>query len=90
MTYFVAEDGAVWSVFIVGKTIAANPASYNLESDLDAQVLVSETETLTSYTEMGNKFYETIPKESAVKLKVVDKITNQKLNDLTYEEVIGQ
>jgi len=90
MTYFVAEDGAIWSVFIVGRTITANPASYNLESDLDAQVLVSETETITSYTEMGNRFYETIPKESAVKLKVVDKITNQKLNDLTYEEVIDQ
>lgn len=90
MTYFVAEDGAVWSVFIVGRTITANPASYNLESDLDVQVLVSETDTLTSYTEMGNKFYETIPKDSAVKLKIVDKITSQILNDLTYEEVINQ
>ena len=89
MTYFIAEDGAVWSVFIVGRTIAANPASYNLESDLESQVLVSETDTLTSYTEMGNKFYQTIPKESAVKLKVVDQITSQKLNDLTYEEVIN-
>ena len=89
MTYFIAEDGAVWSVFIVGRTIAANPASYNLESDLETQVLVSETDTLTSYTEMGNKFYQTIPKESAVKLKVVDQITSQKLNDLTYEEVIN-
>ncbi|NLT09616.1 MAG: hypothetical protein GXY08_08955 [Ruminococcus sp.] len=83
-TYFVAEDGSVWSIFIVGRTIAANPASYNLESDNGAQVLVSETETLTSYTEMGNKLYTTIPKESAVILKIVDQITSQKLNDLTF------
>jgi hypothetical protein len=53
-------------------------------------VLVSETETLTSYTEVGNKFYETVPKESAVILKIVDKITSKKINELTYEEVMGQ
>ena len=89
-TYFVSEDGSIWTVFIVGRMIAANPASYNLQSDLETQVLVSETETLTSYTEMGNKLYTTIPKESAVLLKVVDQITSKKLNELTFEEVIGQ
>ena len=89
-TFYVSEDGSIWTVFIVGKTIAANPASYNLESDIDAQILVSEAETLTSYTEMGNKLYKTIPKESAVILKVVDKITSEKLNSLTYEEVVKQ
>lgn len=89
-TFYVSDSNAIWTVFIIGRSIFANPASYNLESDLDAQVLVSETDTLTSYTEMGNKFYETVPKESAVILKVVDKISSQKLNDLKYEEVIGQ
>lgn len=89
-TLYAAENGSVWTIFIVGKTIAANPASYNLQSDIDAQVLVSETATLTSYTEAGNKFYETVPKESAVILKVVDKITSKKINELTYEEVFGR
>ena len=89
-TYYVGEDNSVWTIMIVGKMIAANPVSYNLESDLDVQILVSETETLTSYTEMGNKFYTTIPKESAVLLKVVDQITSQSLNTLTFEEVINQ
>ena len=87
-TYFVGADGSVWSIFIIGRSVIANPASYNLESDLGAQILVSETDTLTSYTEMGNKLYTTVPKESAVILKVVDQITSQKLNELTYEEVI--
>lgn len=86
-TFYVASDGSIWSVFIVGRTIAANPASYNLESDIDAQILVSETDTLTSYTEMGNKFYKTVPKESAVLLKVVEKITSEKLDKLNYDEV---
>ncbi|MBQ6039806.1 MAG: hypothetical protein IJL32_03375 [Oscillospiraceae bacterium] len=89
-TYFVSDDGSIWTVFIVGRMIAANPASYNLQSDLDTQVLISETETLTSYTEMGNKLYTTIPKESAVLLRVVDQITSKKLNELTFEEVISQ
>ena len=89
-TYYVGEDNSVWTIMIVGKMIAANPVSYNLESDLDVQILVSETDTLTSYTEMGNQFYTTIPKESAVLLKVVDQITSQSLNTLTFEEVINQ
>ena len=89
-TYYVGEDNSVWTIMIVGKMIAANPVSYNLESDLDVQILVSETETLTSYTEMGNKFYTTIPKESAVLLKIVDQITSQSLNTLTFEEVVNQ
>ena len=89
-TYYAAADGSIWMIYIVGRTIVANPASYNLESDLDAQVMISETETLTSYTEMGNKFYETVPKESAVILKIVDKITSQRLGELTYEEVINE
>ena len=89
-TYYVGEDNSVWTILIVGKMIAANPVSYNLESDLDVQILVSETETLTSYTEMGNQFYTTIPKESAVLLKVVDQITSKTLNTLTFEEVINQ
>lgn len=89
-TYFVGENGSIWTIFIVGRTIIANPASYNLESDLNAQTLVSESDSLTSYTEMGNKFYHTIPKDSAVNLKVVDQITSKKLNELTFEEVISQ
>lgn len=89
-TYYVADNNSIWTVFIIGRSVFANPASYNLESDLDAQVLVSETDTLKSYTEFGNTFYETVPKESAVILKVVDQITSQKLNELKYEEVINQ
>ena len=89
-TMYAAENGSVWSIFIVGRTIVANPVSYNLESDLDAQMLVSEKETLTSYTEMGNKFYETVPKDSAVILKIVDQISSKKLNEMSYEEVIGK
>ena len=89
-TYYAAADGSIWMIYIVGRTIVANPASYNLESNLDAQVMISETETLTSYTEMGNKFYETVPKESAVILRIVDKITSRRLDELTYEEVINE
>ena len=88
-TYYVAADSSVWTVFIVGRMIAANPVSYNLESDLKVQVLVSETETLTSYTEMGNQFYTTIPKDTAVLLRVVDQITSNTLDTLTFEEVIN-
>jgi len=86
-TYYIAECGDVWSIFVINGMIMANPASYNLESKLGVQLLVSESEELTSYDSATNKFYVTIPKETAVIVKTVDKIDAETLNQLTREEI---
>lgn len=86
-TYFKSENDEIWAIFVINGVVIANPASYNLESTLPAQLLISESEELTSYNNTTNKFYVTIPKESAVIVKVVDKIDADTLNQLTSEEI---
>ena len=88
-TYFVTDNDDLWSVFVINGNIFANPATFNVDADLPAQILYSETEELTSYDEVSGEFYVTIPKESAVILKVIETINAENLNKLTKEEVTG-
>lgn len=88
-TYFVSDQGDVWTVFVINGEVFANPASFNLDSELGAQLLISETGTLTSYDHDTGQYYVTIPKETAVILKTVDRIDADTLNGLTSEEIMG-
>lgn len=86
-TYYISADGEVWTVSVINGQIIANPASFNLESELESQLLISESEKITSYNDESNKFYETIPKKSAVIVKMVDRIDAETLDRLTIEEI---
>ena len=86
-TFFVTDNGDVWTVFAINGAVFANPVFFNLESELEGQVLFSESEELTSYDDETNQFFVTIPEESAVIVKVVDRIDADTLNKLTYEEI---
>lgn len=87
MTYYMTKSGEMWSIFVIGQSIIANPVSFNLESDLEAEQLISETRELTSYDYAENKFYVTIPYESEVIVKTVKTINAETLNRLTIEEM---
>ena len=86
-TYYVSAAGEVWAVSVINGQIIANPASFNLESELESQLLISESEKIISYNDESNKFYETIPKKSAVIVKTVDRIDAETLDRLTIEEI---
>lgn len=87
MTVYKTETGDTWSIFVINGSVYANPVSFNLDSDLDAPVLFSESNQLTSYTSEGNKFYLIIPYETATILKEVDKIDATTLNKIVSEEI---
>ena len=86
-THYMSETGDIWSISVVNGMIIANPASFNLDSELTAQLLISESEKLTSYDNATNKFFVTIPYESEVIVKTVDKIDAETLDRLTVEEI---
>lgn len=86
-TYYIDENGNFWIIFIINGDIIANPISFNLESDLAAELLISESEELTSYDNLTNKFYVTIPKESTVIVKTINEINAEALDKLTMEEI---
>lgn len=84
---YTSKSGDVWTIFVINGEVFANPVSYNLESELGAQLLFSETKELTSYDDDTNKYYVTIPKESAVIVKVIEKIDAEALDKLTIQEI---
>jgi len=86
-TYYVTANGEVWTIFIINDSVMANPVSYNMQSGLGVQVIISESETVTSYDSTTNKFYETIPDKSALIVKVVEEINTETLENLTFREI---
>lgn len=82
-TYYVSKNGDVWTIFMINGAIMANPVSYNIQSDLDAQVILSESNTVMSYDGTTNRFYETIPNKSSLIVKTVDRIDAETLENLT-------
>ena len=86
-TYYFSAAEEMWTIMITGNQITANPVSFNMDSALPAQVIVSESDTLISYDNATNRYYTTIPKESALIVRVVDRITADALDQITTEEL---
>ena len=86
-TYYIAENGDIWTIFVINGVVMANPTSYNLQSGLGVKVIVSESESVMSYDSTSNKFFETVPNESALLVLSVDKIDAAALDALTVEEI---
>lgn len=86
-TYFVSDEGEVWIIYVINGEVYANPVSYNFQSVLPAQLLVSESAELTSYNDETNQYYVIVPKESAAIIKVIERIDANTLSQLTCEEI---
>lgn len=88
-TNYVTSNGEVWTIFVINGSVMANPVSYNMQSSLGVQVIISESETITSYDSTTNKFYKTIPEKSALIVKVVEEINVETLENLTFGVIDG-
>lgn len=86
-TYYITPDGDVWTIFSINGEIFANPTSYNTQSTLGVRVLVSESDTITSYDSTTNRFYESVPKDTALFVMIADDIDSETLDKLTTEEI---
>ena len=86
-TYYVTEAGFVWVIYEINGSVFANPLSYYSNNRVDVQITFSETETITSYDSTLNKFYVTKPNESALKVKVIERIDSATLDTLTESEI---
>lgn len=88
-TYYAAANGNIWTIFMINGVTMANPVSYNLQSGLGVQVIISESETVISYDSTTNKFFETVPDPSALIVVTIDRIDAKSLEALTIEEIDG-
>ena len=86
-TFYVTESDDIWTIMVVNDSITALPVSYNMESNRNVEVIVSEKETIFGYDNVSNQFYEIIPNESEFMVIVVDKIDAATLEELTVEVI---
>lgn len=86
-TNYITTSGDIWTIFVINGAVMANPVSFNIESGLDVQMLISESFSVTSYDSASNKFYETIPNASEVIVKTVGRIDIETLDKLTIEAI---
>lgn len=86
-TIYLSIHNEAWSLLLVDGKLFANPVSFNLESNLQSQLLISESESIVSYDDQINKFFVTIPKKSAAIVKTINKIDADSLNQLTVEVI---
>lgn len=86
-TTYVTANGDVWTILEINGVVMANPVSYNMQSDLGTQLIITETETVVSYDSRSNKFYETIPKTSELVVKKINRIDAETIENLTYGEI---
>lgn len=88
-TCYVSSSDELWTIFVINGDVIANPVTYNMQSELGVQLLISESEAITSYDSVTNKFYKTIPNKSEVILRVVNKIDAETLDELTIGVIDG-
>lgn len=85
--YYVTQNNELWNIMIINSDVMAIPVSYNIQSSLGVQVVISESEEVTSYDSTTNKFYKNIPNESAMIVKIVEIIDAESLENLTIEVI---
>ena len=86
MTY-ISSNNELWTIIVLNGCIMANPVSFNVESDLGVQLIIAESEVISCYDSQTNMFYETIPNETELIVKVVDRIDAETLDSLTVEVI---
>lgn len=85
-TLYMSQAGDVgWVIYVINGKIFASPASFNLETDTEKELLVTEDEAgkFTSYCD--GKFYVTISNGSTVYTKTVTRIDAETLDELTFD-----
>ena len=87
-TFYISANGEIWSILEINGAIMANPLSNNDQSGAGGLVVISETKIITSYDSTKNKFYETIPNESMLRVRTVDRIDTETLDSLTIGGVL--
>lgn len=88
VTYYVSSNNEVWLISIVEGTITASPLSYNLTYKDKTQIIVSESNEIISYDSSSNQFYKTIPNDTTMDVRCVDRIDAYTLDKMTVEVLV--
>ncbi len=76
-TQYVTPNGVGWQILEINGAIMA----FRISEDMTVGVVVSETNTITSYDSVTNKFYINTPNESIMKITKVTRIDSTTLDN---------
>lgn len=84
-TYYIDSEGSMWSISVVDGRFTAYPSTYNLEHSGNVPIELSETEEIASYDNSTNSIYLTLPYESILDVRVVDRIDASTIESIELE-----
>ena len=84
---YTASNDDYWTVEIVNDCITASSINYNITSSSGVPLIVSEKKTVMGYDNISNQFFETIPKDTSLKVQIVEKIDAHTLDELSKKGV---
>ena len=84
-THYVTSKNEVWVISVMDGTITAYPSSYNMEHGENVPYIISESKEIVSYDISTNSFYRTVPKDSVLRVRVVDRIDAKTLESINLE-----
>ena len=84
-TYYMTAANELWSVALVDGVLTATPSLFNLQHPDKVPVEVSETGEIASYDLSTNSIYLTVPFDTAMDVRVVDRIDAATLESFDLE-----
>ncbi len=85
-TYYITSDDVYWAITMVDGKIMATPSSYNWGHTGGVPIELSETEEIASYDLSTNSIYLTIPFDSTLDVRIVDRIDAETLESFDLED----
>lgn len=85
-TFYVTEQGYVWSIMDINGAIMAIPVTFNMEY-AKVPVVFTETGTVMSYDSVTNCFFEVIPDPEVMTVKKMKDINAETIEKMTMEEI---
>ena len=84
---YQSASGNIYTISVINGEFLATPFSFELESESEVGVVVSEKDLITSYDSKDNRFFITTPHEDSMRVYSVEKVDAKTLDNLTAEEL---
>ena len=82
---YIDEKGDLFEIYLIDGTLMVNPVSLNERTEDNTKVVVASAETLKSYDSQAKTFYETMPKDSIIKVLTTSDYFMETLEKITFE-----
>lgn len=83
---YIDEQGNIFEIYLIDGLLMANPVSFNAKTGNNIMVAVSSSKTLKSYDSKTKTFYETMPKNSIIRVQEASDSYIGTLEELVFSE----